>query len=106
MIAWRNGAPVRLSAVGSVIARGGERPRRRLAYRRHARRSVLDIQRQPGANIVQTVERDEGGAAPRCKRAMPAGIKLTIVTDRTETIRASVADVQYTLMLSVVLVVG
>ena len=65
---------------------------------------VLDIQRQPGANIVQTVQaiRQE---LPRLRKAIPSGIKLSIVTDRTETIRASVRDVQYTLIMSVVLVV-
>ena len=105
------------------------RPRHRLAQRRagaHVRRRrrgrrrgerpraapgidgkpavVLDIQRQPGANIVQTVERVKQ-ELPALQRAIPAAIKLTIVADRTETIRASVADVQFTLVLAVVLVV-
>ena len=61
---------------------------------------VLDIQRQPGANIVQTVEAVKQ-QLPRLRRAMPSGIRLTIVSDRTETIRASVRDVQFTLILSV-----
>ena len=65
---------------------------------------MLDIQRQPGANVIETVARVRA-ALPRLQRAMPAGVKLTIVTDRTETIRASIHDVQFTLMLSVVLVV-
>ena len=53
---------------------------------------VLDIQRQPGANIVETVARIQA-TLPALQRAIPAGIKLSIVTDRTETIRASVRDV-------------
>jgi multidrug efflux pump len=67
--------------------------------------AVLDIQRQPGANIVQTVQLVKA-ALPRLQNAIPSGIQLTIVTDRTETIRASVRDVQITLIMSVILVVA
>jgi multidrug efflux pump len=102
VIAWRNGAPVRLSAVGSVIS-GVENNRVAAAYD-GTPAVVLDIQRQPGANIVQTVKAIKQ-ALPRLQHAIPSGIKLSIVTDRTETIRASVADVQYTLIMSVLLVV-
>ena len=103
IVAWRNGAPVRLSAVGSVIA-GVENDR--VAARWNGTPAVvLDIQRQPGANIVETV-RAIKAALPRLERAMPSGIRLRIVTDRTETIRASVRDVQLTLAMSVVLVVA
>jgi hydrophobe/amphiphile efflux-1 (HAE1) family protein len=102
VIAWRNGAPVRLSAVGSVIA-GVENDRVAATYN-GTPAVVLDIQRQPGANIVQTVAAIKE-ALPRLQRAIPSGIKLAVVTDRTETIRASVRDVQYTLVMSVVLVV-
>jgi len=107
IIAWRNGGPVRLSAVGSVIP-GIENDRVAAWYidRNHVNHpsAVLDVQRQPGANIVETVERLKA-ALPALQRAMPAGIKLVIVTDRTETIRASVRDVQITLILSAILVV-
>jgi multidrug efflux pump len=65
---------------------------------------VIDIQRQPGANVIETVERVKR-ELPRLQRAMPVGIELTVVHDRTETIRASVRDVQFTLVLSVFLVV-
>ncbi len=101
VLAWRNSAPVRLSAVGSVVA-GVENNRVAASYNQTPA-VVLDIQRQPGANIVQTVQaiKDQ---LPRLQNAIPSGIRLTVVTDRTETIRASVADVQYTLVLSVVLV--
>ena len=102
IIAWRNNAPVRLSAVGSVIS-GVENDR--VAARFDGTPAVvLDIQRQPGANIVQTVERLKQ-ELPKLQAAIPGAIHLTIVTDRTQTIRASVRDVQYTLIMSVVLVV-
>ena len=65
---------------------------------------VIDIQRQPGANVIETVERIKH-ELPRLQRAMPVGVELTIVHDRTTTIRASIRDVQFTLVLSVVLVV-
>ncbi len=106
VIAYRNAAPVRLSDVGTVIG-GVENDRVAASYIGSAPAHpavVLDIQRQPGANIVQTVDRIKA-ALPALQRAMPAAISLTIVTDRTETIRASVNDVQFTLILSIVLVV-
>ncbi len=66
---------------------------------------ILDIQRQPGANIVQTVA-DIRAALPQLERSLPAGVRLDVVTDRTETIRASVADVQFTLLLAIGLVIA
>ncbi len=103
VVAWRNGAPVRLSAVGSVIS-GVENDR--VAARWNGTPAVvLDIQRQPGANIVQTVQLLKR-ALPKLQEAIPSGIQLNIVTDRTETIRASVRDVQRTLLMSVGLVVA
>ncbi len=102
VVAYRAGAPVRLSALGSVV--GGVENNRVSAWYQGHPAVVMDIQRQPGANIVQTVARLQA-ALPLLRRAMPAAIDLKIVTDRTETIRASVDDVQYTLMLSIVLVV-
>jgi multidrug efflux pump len=102
VIAWRNGAPVRLSAVGNVV--GGVENNRVAAIYDGTPAVVLDIQRQPGANIVQTVQAIQE-ALPRLRKAIPTGIKIAVVTDRTETIRASVRDVQYTLVMSIVLVV-
>ncbi len=61
---------------------------------------IVDIQRQPGANVIETVQRIKN-ELPRLQRSMPAGATLTIVHDRTATIRASVRDVQFTLVLSV-----
>ena len=103
VIAYRNGNAVRLSDVGRVTS-GLENDRTAATYRGKPA-VVLDVQRQPGANIVQTVDRLRA-ALPDLQRAIPAGIKLSVVVDRTATIRASVTDVQATLILSVVLVVG
>ncbi len=103
VVAWRNNAPVRLSDLGTVVA-GVENARVAATYDGKPA-VVLDVQRQPGANIVETVKLVQQ-QLPRLRRAMPGGITLTIVSDRTETIRASVADVQHTLILSIVLVVG
>ena len=103
VIAWRNSAPVRLANIGSVVS--GVENDRVAAWYKDQPAAVLDIQRQPGANIVQTVQRIKD-SLPKLQAAIPSGIKLTIVTDRTETIRASVLDVQITLVMSVVLVVG
>jgi multidrug efflux pump len=110
VVAWRNSAPVRLSDVGSVVG-GLENDRVGAWYyppegTGPGRRAVvLDIQRQPGANIVQTVDRLKQ-ELPALQLAIPAGVHMVIASDRTETIRASVDDVQATLLLSIVLVVG
>src|SRR3954468_14939856 len=87
VVAWRNGAPVRLSAVGNVVA--GVENNRVSAIYDGTPAVVLDIQRQPGANIVETVKAIKD-ALPRLRSVMPSGVKISIVTDRTETIRASV----------------
>jgi multidrug efflux pump len=102
VIAWRNGAPVRLSAVGSVVS-GVENNRVSASYDGQPA-VVLDIQRQPGANIVQTVQAIKA-ALPALQHAVPSGVTMSIVSDRTDTIKASVADVQLTLIMAVVLVV-
>jgi hydrophobe/amphiphile efflux-1 (HAE1) family protein len=101
IVAWRNGAPIRLSDVGSVID-GVEDIRLSSAY--NGRQSViLVIQRQPGVNVIDTVERIKA-ALPRLQASIPPSIDLHIVTDRTQTIRASVNDVQFTLLLTIGLV--
>ena len=102
VIAWRSGAPVRLSDVGTVV--GGTENNRVGAWYQSRQAVVIDVQRQPGANIVDTVDRIKK-SLPKLRQAMPAAITMLIVSDRTETIRASVADVQYTLVLSIVLVI-
>jgi multidrug efflux pump len=103
ILAWRAGAAVRLSDVGTVT-RGVENDRVAAWY--NGKPAVLlDVQRQPGANIVQTVE-DVRAELPELTRALPPGMKMEIAADRTQTIRASVDDVQRTLLLAMVLVVA
>ncbi len=102
VIAYKNASPVRLSDVGTVVA-GVENDRVAGWYNGNPA-VVLDIQRQPGANIVATVAAIKE-ALPGLQRAIPAAVAMAVVVDRTETIRASVDDVQFTLMLSIGLVV-
>ena len=106
VLAWRNGAPVRLSAVGRAVS--GVENDRVGAWLFHGGKrepaAVLDIQRQPGANIVETVDRIKA-ALPMLKQSMPGGVRLELVTDRTRSIRASVRDVQVTLLAAMALVV-
>jgi multidrug efflux pump len=103
IVSYINGSPVRLSDVGDVV--GGVENDRTAARFNGQPAVVLDIQRQPGANIVSTVQRLRA-ALPDLERAMPSAIKLSVVSDRTDTIRASVEDVEFTLALAVLLVVG
>ncbi len=102
IVAYKNGAPVRLSDVGSVV--GGVENDRVAGWYNGKSAVILDIQRQPGANIVATVAAIRE-AMPALQRSIPAQVTMQAVTDRTETIRASVADVQYTLVLAIGLVV-
>ncbi len=102
VIAYKNGAPVRLENVGSVIA--GVENDRVAAWYNGTPAVVLDIQRQPGANIVAAVAAVRE-ALPQLQTALPAAVTMQVVVDRTETIRASVNDVQGTLALSIGLVV-
>jgi multidrug efflux pump len=103
VLAWRNGAAVRLSDVGTVTS--GVENDRVAAWYKGKPAVLLDVQRQPGANIVQTVNavRQE---LPELTKALPPGVKLEVSADRTQTIRASVDDVQRTLLLAMVLVVA
>jgi multidrug efflux pump len=102
VVAYRNNAPIILGDVAQVID-GLENSKVGGWYQGNPA-VIIDVQRQPGANVIDTVERVRR-ALPRLQRAMPVGVTLTIVHDRTDTIRASVRDVQFTLVLSVVLVV-
>ncbi len=103
VISYKDAAPLRLRDVGAVEA-SIENTRVVSALDGHPA-VILDVQRQPGANIVQTVA-DIREALPALERALPVGVKLSVVTDRTETIRASVADVQFTLLLAIGLVIA
>src|SRR5215471_18520869 len=102
VVAFRSGAPVKVSDLADVVD-GLENTKVGASYRGQPA-IVIDVQRQPGANVIETVQRVRA-ELPRLRRAMPAGAELTIVNDRTTTIRASIRDVQFTLVLSVALVV-
>jgi multidrug efflux pump len=102
VIAWKNGAPVRVRDVGRVVE--GVEDSRVAGWFDGRPAVIVNVQRQPGANIVDTVKRVQD-KLPDLRRAIPAGVELTVMADRTETIRASVADVQFTLVLTVVLVI-
>jgi multidrug efflux pump len=102
VIAYRNGSPVRIRDVGRAIAA----PENDLlaAWDNNHRAILLSIQRVPGANVIETVDRIKA-LLPQLQASIPSAIKISIVSDRTQTIRASVADVQNTLLLTVALVV-
>ncbi|OIQ95651.1 multidrug resistance protein MdtB [mine drainage metagenome] len=102
IIAYRNGSPVRLSDVGRVV--DSVENTKLAGWYGDKPAIILDVQRQPGANIIQTVDRIKR-LLPTLLTAIPPSIKVTVLTDRTQTIRASVADVQFTLALTVILVV-
>jgi hydrophobe/amphiphile efflux-1 (HAE1) family protein len=102
ILAYRNGAPIRVSDVGSAID-GPENTN--IAAWSGANRSVLLIvSKQPGANVIDTVDQIKA-ALPRIQSAIPAGITIETILDRTQTIRASVTDVEFTLVLTCTLVV-
>ncbi len=101
IIAYRNGSPVTIGDV-AIIVDGLENDRTGGWYQ-GTPAVIIDIQRQPGANVIEVV-RQIRAEIPKLQRAIPAGVNLTVVSDRTVTIRASVHDVQFTLILSVVLV--
>jgi multidrug efflux pump len=102
VITYRNGAPVMLSDVADVI--DGLENTKVAGWYQGVPAVIIDIQRQPGANVIETVRRVLA-ELPRLKRAIPVGVGLTVVSDRTTTIRASIHDVQFTLVLAVILVV-
>ena len=102
VVAYRNGAPVLLRDVANVI--DGLESDKVAAWYQGVPAIIIDIQRQPGVNVVETVKRIFAGL-PRLQKAFPAGVKLSVVHDRTDTIRASIHGVQTTLVLSVILVV-
>ncbi len=102
IVAYKNGAPVRLSDVATVI-QGAENVKE-AAWMNTTPAVIMNIQRQPGANIISVVDRVKT-ILPQLRASLPASIGITVLTDRTNTIRASVKDVQFELMLTVALVV-
>jgi Cation/multidrug efflux pump len=102
IIAYKNGAPVRLDQV-AAIEDGVENDQ--VAASANGKPAILlDIQRQPDANIIQTADRIKQ-LLPQLTRDLPPSVNVQILADRTQTIRASIADVQFTLLLTVALVV-
>jgi multidrug efflux pump len=102
IIAYRNGAPVRLTDVATVLE--GVENVQQAAWANQNPAVILNIQRQPGANIIAVVDRVKK-LLPQLQAALPTAVNVEILTDRTTTIRASVSDVQFELMLTIVLVV-
>ena len=95
IVAYRNNAPVLLKDVAEVV--DGLENAKVGGWYQDAPAVIIDVHRQPGANVIDTVRRIKA-ELPRLQRAMPSDVKLTIVHDRTGTIRASVRDVQFTLL--------
>jgi multidrug efflux pump len=102
ILAYRNGAPVRLSDVATVI--GGPENSKLAAWADRTPAIILNVQRQPGANVIATVD-SVRKLLPKLLADLPAAVDVEVLTDRTVTIRASVADVQFELVLAIVLVV-
>src|SRR5205823_4013164 len=102
VVAYRNGAPVLLSDVANVI--DDTENVKQAAWMNNVPAVILNIQRQPGANIIEVVDRVKR-LLPQLRSSLPSSVDIAILTDRTTTIRASVHDVEFELMLTVGLVV-
>src|ERR1700716_246899 len=102
IIAYRNGGAVRLTDVATVV--DGAENVRQAAWANKNPAVILNIQRQPGANIISVVDRIKK-LLPQLQASLPSAVKVQILTDRTTTIRASVKDVEFELMLTIMLVV-
>jgi multidrug efflux pump len=102
IIAYRNSAPVRLSDVADIT--DDIENLRQAAWMNDTPAVIVNIQRQPGANIISVVDRVKT-LLPQLQASMPSSVKIKVLTDRTNTIRASVDDVQFELMLTIGLVV-
>jgi multidrug efflux pump len=102
VVAYKNGAPVFLSDVANVIQ--GAENTTLSSWMNTTPAILLNIQRQPGANVISVVDSIKA-MLPQIEAGLPAGVNVTILTDRTNTIRASVTDVEFELGLAVVLVV-
>ncbi len=102
IVAYRNGAPVRLSDVADVF--DDAENVRQAAWMNETPAVIVNIQRQPGANVIEVVDRIKR-LLPQLESALPSSVTVSVLTDRTTTIRASVHDVQFELMLAVALVV-
>jgi HAE1 family hydrophobic/amphiphilic exporter-1 len=114
IVAWRNGAPVRVRDIGRAVPGPEDTKQAAWAFAgkgagpddvaRNGRSLVVGITKQPGANVIETVERIRA-ELPRLMASMPASIHVSTLIDRTQNIRASVHEVEFTLLLSIALVV-
>jgi HAE1 family hydrophobic/amphiphilic exporter-1 len=102
IIAYRNGGPIHVRDIGTAVA--GPEDAKQAAWSNGTRGIFLVIFKQPGANVIDTVDRIKA-ALPHLELALPPAIKVDVVSDRTQTIRAAVSDVQFTLGLTILLVV-
>src|ERR1700735_3674167 len=100
--AYKNGAPVRLKDVTKLVS--GAENSKLGGWMNNEPALILNVQRQPGANVVDVVDRIQA-LLPLLQADMPAGVDVALLTDRTTTIRASVKDVEFELVLAVILVV-
>jgi multidrug efflux pump len=103
VVAYKNGAPVYLRDVANVLP--GSENDKLSSWANSAPAILINVQRQPGANVIQVVDSIKE-LLPQIQAGLPASVDLKTLTDRTETIRASVADVEFELLLAVVLVVA
>ncbi|OHX36071.1 multidrug transporter subunit MdtC [Methylomonas sp. LWB] len=102
VVAYKNSAPVKLTDVATVI--DGAENARLAAWANDKAAIIVNIQRQPGANVIEVVDRIQT-LLPKLQASLPSGVEVDALTDRTVTIRASVHDVQFELLLAVALVV-
>jgi multidrug efflux pump len=102
ILAYSNGAPLRLKDVAQIV--DGAENERLAAWANENQAVLLNIQRQPGANVIEVVDRIKA-LLPSITENLPAGLDVVVLTDRTQTIRASVKDVQHELLIAIVLVV-
>lgn len=102
VISYQNGAPIFLSDVAQVV--DGVENTRQAAWMNETPAVIVNVQRQPGANIIQVVDRIKK-LIPTLSKSLPASVQVSILSDRTTTIRASVRDVEFELILTVILVV-
>jgi multidrug efflux pump len=102
ILAYNNGGPLRLRDVAQIV--DGAENERLAAWANQNQALLLNIQRQPGANVIEVVDSIKA-LLPSITDTMPAGLDVTVLTDRTQTIRASVTDVQHELLIAIVLVV-
>ena len=103
VIAYKNGAPVRLADIADV--QDGVENAQLAGWAGDKRAIILNVQRQPGANVIQVADRVKK-LLPQLAASLPQGLRVQILADRTETVRASVEDVEFTLCLTILLVVA